>query len=69
MLSFHFFEFFKFWRENDVILLAPIFCLNVKTSLVNFSIELSWMNYQKDDVIFPPKFEKFEKVKREHFLE
>jgi hypothetical protein len=24
---------------------------------------------QKDDVIFPPKFEKFEKVKREHFLE
>jgi hypothetical protein len=21
------------------------------------------------DVIFPPKFEKFEKVKREHFLE
>jgi hypothetical protein len=24
---------------------------------------------QKDDVIFPPKFEKFEKVKRQHFLE
>ena len=51
MLSFHFFEFFKFWRENDVILLAPIFCLNVKTSLVNFSKVRCCVNFKTENII------------------
>jgi hypothetical protein len=45
------FRIFKFWRENDVILLAPIFCLSVKTSLVNFSKVRCCVNFKTENII------------------
>ena len=48
---FTFSTFFKFWRENDVILLAPIFCLSVKTSLVNFSKVRCCVNFKIENII------------------
>ena len=45
------FRIFQILAGKDVILLAPIFCLNVKTSLVNFSKVRCCVNFKTENII------------------